>query len=101
MLTHAYEWVPLIPPKVWINVHHVNKTDDIHSSAQSRSHRFMDLACQIKSIMMNAADIRLMILILIALQQLFLKDLMVSCGLTQLTVNLIEACIVKSITILF
>lgn len=31
---------------------------------------------------MNVADIRLMILILIALQQLFMKDLMVSHGLT-------------------
>lgn len=76
---HTCIWIG--PSKVWMNVHHVNKTDDINSSAQSHSYRIMDLAFQMKYIMMNVANIRLMILVLIALQQLFTKDLMVWHGL--------------------
>lgn len=36
-----------------MNVHHVNKMDDVQSSAQIHSYRIMDLACQIKYIMMK------------------------------------------------
>lgn len=44
VLTHVFECVQLISLKIWVNVHPVNKTDDINSLARSHSYRIMNLA---------------------------------------------------------